>query len=245
MSTFVLVPGFWLGGWAWDKVAEVLRADGHTVHAVTLTGLGDKAHLATPETDLDTHIHDIVHVITGEDLHDVILVGHSGAGGLVTGAADRVPERIARVVYIESGPMAAGTTQMDNYGPEFKAEIERSVAAAGGSLFPLPSFEVLEQGDISLVGLGDEERALMRSRATAQPYGTMTQPLTLTGGGEKLPKTLVACSIPLEQVRAVIASGHPFFAVLSSPEWDFRELPTGHWPMFSVPEATARVLAGV
>src|SRR5215203_2563285 len=104
MATYVLVAGAWLGGWAWRETAAGLRARGHDVHPVTLTGLGDRAHLASPEVDQDTHIADLVAVLTTEDLHDVILVGHSYAGITVTGAADRVPDRIAKVVYLDSGP---------------------------------------------------------------------------------------------------------------------------------------------
>ena len=91
MTNFVLVPGFWLGGWAWDRVTARLRAAGHTVFPVTLTGLGERVHLAGPQIDLDTHITDVINLITYEALHDVVLVGHSYAGMVVTGVADRMP----------------------------------------------------------------------------------------------------------------------------------------------------------
>ncbi|MFF3438462.1 alpha/beta fold hydrolase [Streptosporangium sp. NPDC002721] len=243
MSTYVLVPGFWLGGWAWEKVTGPLREAGHDVHPVTLTGLGDRVHLAGPEVDLETHIQDIVNTVVFADLTEVILVAHSGAGAPVTGAADRIPERVARVVYVESGPPADGMTQLDLTEPDWRAFVERRVAEEGGASYPLPSWEEQERAGAGLEGLGEAEREWFASRATPQPYGTLTQPLVLKGGAAALPKTLVTCSFPLERVHAMIASGHPFFAELAGPEWSFAELPTGHWPMFSRPEELAATLA--
>ncbi|GAA4198079.1 hypothetical protein GCM10022252_47920 [Streptosporangium oxazolinicum] len=246
MSTYVLVPGFWLGAWAWERVTGPLREAGHDVHPVTLTGLGDRVHLAGPEVDLETHIQDIVHTVVFADLTEVILVAHSGAGAPVTGAADRIPERVARIVYVDSGPPADGMTQLDLTEPEWRAVVETRVAEEGGGVgYPLPSWEEQERAGASLEGLGEAEREWLASRATPQPYGTMTRPLVLKGGVDALPKTLVACSFPLEQVHALIASGHPFFAALAGPEWSFASVPTGHWPMFSKPEETAAALAAL
>ncbi|MBG0832038.1 alpha/beta hydrolase [Planomonospora sp. ID67723] len=245
-AAYVLVPGFWLGGWAWEKVTADLRAAGHDVHPVTLTGLGDRAHLATAGTDLETHIQDIVNTIVYADLHEVILVGHSGGGGPVTGAADRIPERIARVVYLDSGPLGDGMAWMDMSEPEQRGLIEQQVAGRGGGTgYPPPSWEEHEKAGVSLEGLGEAEREWFASRATPQPYGSMTRPLVLTGGADGLPRTLITCSFPLEQVHAMIAAGHPFFAALAGPEWSFAAVPTGHWPMFSKPAETAAALAAL
>ena len=102
MTTFVLVSGAWLGGWAWQGVAPALRAAGHTVYTPTLTGLGERVHLARPEVDLDTHIEDVANLLRFEDLRDVVLLGHSYAGIVVTGVADRMPDRVAEVVLLET-----------------------------------------------------------------------------------------------------------------------------------------------
>src|SRR5215210_1675622 len=102
MATFVLVPGFWLGSWAWHPIDRRLRDQGHDVYPVTLTGLGERVHLASPQVDLDTHITDVVNLIEFEDLHDVVLLGHSYAGVVVTGAADRISERISQLVYLDT-----------------------------------------------------------------------------------------------------------------------------------------------
>ena len=201
MTTYQLVAGAWLGGWAWAPVTRRLRDFGHDVYPVTLTGLGERAHLAGPDVDLDTHITDVVNTLEYDDLHEVVLVGHSYAGMVVTGAA-------------------------------------------GGWRLPMPSWAELQQGGASLDGLGDTERARMRARATDQPFGTYTQPLRLTDPArEALPKLLVSNSFPLDQVRQLIAGGHPWFKELAGPEWRLLELPTGHWAMFSRPGDLADLLA--
>ena len=248
MTTYVLVAGAWLGGWAWQPVTEALRGHGHDVHPVTPPGLGDRAHLATPEVDLDTYISDVVELLESEDLHDVVLVGHSYAGHLVTGVADRIPGRISLLAYLDAGPSPDGAAFMDLQPPAARELIERLVAEAGeGWLVPMPSWEDLEGVmGASLDGLGPEERARMRAHATPQPLRTWTQPLSLKDPArQELPKLLISCSIPLDQVRQMIASGHPWFAALAGPEWSFLELPTGHWPMFSLPDALATLLLGL
>jgi pimeloyl-ACP methyl ester carboxylesterase len=246
MTTYVLVGGAWLGGWCWRPVAGPLRAKGHDVHPVTLTGLGERSHLATPQVDLDTYIADVVNLVEFEDLQDVVLVGHSYAGLLVTGVADRIPERIALLAYLDSGPAPDGTAYVDFLPPPARELVDRLVEQAGdGWRLPMPSWEELEGVmGASLQGLGQDERGRMRGRAVAQPVRTWTQPLSLKGPARpELPKLLITCSFPLAQVRELIAGGHPWFAELAGPEWSLLELPTGHWPMFSAPGPLASLLA--
>jgi pimeloyl-ACP methyl ester carboxylesterase len=245
MASYVLVPGAWLGGWAWQPVTRRLREQGHDVHPVTLTGLGERSHLARPEVDLDTYVDDVVNLIAFEDLHDVILVGHSYAGHLITAVADRIPERISLLTYIDAGPSPDGAAFLDQAEPEARKLIERLTEESGeGWRIPLPSWEALEGTmGTSLEGLGQGERERMRTRATAQPLRTWTQPLSLRNPArEELPKLLITCSFPLAQLREMIAAGHPWFAELAQPQWSFLELPTGHWPMFSVPGPLASLL---
>lgn len=243
MVTFVLVPGFWLGGWAWRDVATPLRAAGHTVYPVTLTGLGERVHLAGPQVDLDTHITDVVNLLIYEDLRDVVLVGHSYGGIVITGVADRVPERIGRLVYVDTAPLPDGIAQIDFNAPEERRAQEQQVAAQGeGWRLPLPPWEELDEG-ATLAGLGDAERRLMRGRAVAQPFGTATQPLRLSNPSrEALPKTAIWCTLSAAQVRELVATGGPLFSPLASDDWQFIELPTGHWPMFSRPHDLAEIL---
>lgn len=243
MATFVLVPGFWLGAWAWDAVVAELRAAGHGAHAVTLTGLAERADEASPEVNVDTHVADIVRVIEDGGLRDVVLVAHSGANMPVTGAADRIPERIARVVYVDGGPLPSGMAGIDFQDPESRAHWEKRVADEGeGWMLPVPPFDAAED-PVNLAGLGEEHLAAMRERGTPQPFGTATQPLVRPEPLPDVPKTLILNTIPLPAVEQMAASGNPVFALMAGPDWTYRELPTGHWPMFSEPSALAAALA--
>ena len=148
MATFVLVPGFWLGGWAWRVVAEPLRAAGHTVYPVTLTGLGERVHLGGPQVNLDTHIADVVNLVRYEDLHDVVLAGHSYAGTVIAGVADQTPERIARLVYVDTWPLPDGVAEIEANSPEGRKAQEEVVATQGDGYFtPVWVLEQLEGGN--------------------------------------------------------------------------------------------------
>jgi pimeloyl-ACP methyl ester carboxylesterase len=248
MATYVLVGGAWLGGWCWKPVARRLRDQGHDAYPGTLTGLGERVHRASPEVDLETHITDVVNLIEFEGLREVVLLGHSYAGIVVTGAADRVPERIGQLVYLDSGPVPEGLAFLDMQPPEVREHAEREVATHGdGWRLPVPSWDELENVyGASLEGLDEQRRALMRTRAVAQPFGTYTQPLRLANAArEALPKMLITNSFPLAQVKELIASEHPWFRELAGPEWRLLDLPTGHWPMFSRPDDLAELLNGI
>jgi len=242
MTTYVLVGGAWLGGWCWQRVARRLRDDGHDVYPVTPTGLGERVHLASPEVDLDTHITDVVNVIKYEGLQDVVLLGHSYGGLVVTGAADRIPERISELVYLDTAPLPDGAVMIEKFPPEARQRVEKQVEESGdGWRFPIPPREELANM-ASLEGVEDHLR-LLYSRATPQPFGTYTQPLRLNNPTrEALPKLGIVCSFSLAQVKEMIASGNPLFRGLDGPEWRFVELPTGHWPMFSRPGDLAELL---
>jgi len=244
MTTFVLVPGAWLGGWAWQPVTRRLRDHGHDVYALSLTGLGERSHLAGRDVDLDTHVTDVVNLLEVEDLRDVVLVGHSYAGAVVTGAADRAAERIGQLVYVESGPIGDGQSFLDLSAPEARALTERLVAERGGGWrWPVPTLDELEAGGASLEGFGDEERRRFTAHAVPQPAGTITQPIRLLNPARlKIPTLGVLCTFPEAQVRELIAAGHPWFAELAGPQWRLAELPTGHWPMFSEPDRLAKLL---
>src|SRR4051812_25815531 len=123
MTNIVLVPGSWLGAWAWRDVTTQLRARGHAVHELTLTGFGDRAHLAGPETSFDTHVTDVVSHLEVEELDDVVLVGHSYAGAVVTAAAARHPQRIGRLVYLAGVVPGSGAPLIDQMPPEAAAGI--------------------------------------------------------------------------------------------------------------------------
>jgi pimeloyl-ACP methyl ester carboxylesterase len=241
-AAYVLVPGFWLGAWVWRPVADSLRELGHVVHAVDLTGMGERAPLASPETDLETHIDDLVHLLEQQDLHDVVLVGHSYGALVTTGAADRLPERVARLVYIDSGPLPEGMAQADFEGPDARAANEELVRTHGqGWRLPPPRWAELAAG---VPGVDGAAVAALVEGSQPQPWLTATQPVALTGAWEWLPRTGVLCSFSLEQVKQM-APHAPVFALMVNGDWTYVELPTWHWPMISRPAELAEVLATV
>ncbi|NDU76628.1 alpha/beta fold hydrolase [Actinomadura sp. DSM 109109] len=241
-ATFVLVPGYWLGAWAWDGVAANLRAAGHEVHAVTPAGQAERAAGAPPGADVEAQVADLLRLIEDGDLRRVVLVAHSGANMAVTGAADRVPARVARVVYVDTGPMPSGLAGIDFHDPGSRAELEKAVAEHGdGWQIPVPAFDPQED-PVGLAGLSGEHLAELRERGTPQPFGTATQALTRPDPLPDTPRTLIATSIPLAAVREMGEGGHPIFSMMVGPGWSHHELPTGHWPMLSRPADLAALL---
>ena len=244
----VLVPGAWLGGWAWRKVARRLRALGHEVHPITLTGLGERVHLASEEIDLETHITDVVNVLDFESLDDVVLVGHSYGGVVVTSVADRRAERLNAVVYVDTRPLPSGTAVADVQPPELRERQQRDVQERGdGWRWPLVDRETPASGVFgSAAGLAEQDFEALEQRATAQPYATLTTPLAL--GHERPPgvrRVGVLCTaggIDLALLRSLVAQGDPRAAVFADDDWELHELPTGHWPMFSMPDELADLL---
>ena len=238
MTTYVLVPGFWLGGWAWRSVADKLRAHGHDVYAVTLTGMGDRSHLARPDVDLEVHVTDVLNVLRYEDLTDVVLVGHSYAGAVVIPAvADRAPERIAKLVFVDTGPLPDGTAQAEFDEPDEQAATAELVKVHGdGWRLPPPPWEQVAAD----ANLDEDVLAALVERSVPQPWATATQPVSLTGAWEKLPRLGVLCGFTGEQARAMAAA--PMFRHMAGDRWEFVELPTWHWPMFSRPAELAEIL---
>ena len=233
MTTFVLVPGFFIGAWAWRPVTEALRGRGHDVYPMSLTGLGERAHLARADTDLDVHVTDVVNLLRYEDLHDVVLVGHSYGGLVTTAAADRMPERVASLVYVDTGPLPDGMAQADFTPPDVRAANEALVG--DGWRLPPPRWVDLAEGvDASVV-------ALLEERSVAQPWLTATSPVRLTGAWEKLPRLGIFSTLTVAQVREMAATV-PACRHMAGEGWRYEELPTWHWPMLSRPEELAALL---
>ncbi|WP_433047428.1 esterase/lipase family protein [Dactylosporangium sp. CS-033363] len=224
MTNFILVPGMWLGAWAWDAVAEPLRAAGHDVTAVTLGGLAERA--GEPAT-LDSHIDDIV--AAAGDRGAVTLVGHSYGGLPVRGAVERLGDRVTRVAYVDSGPVPDGTAQADFSG---LAEVD----------VPPPSFDPADDPQ-QFAGL-EGRSAELRARSTPHPKESVNGRLRLLKA-EQPPTELVVSTFAKADAEQMIAAGHPFFAGLDRRDYRVHALPTGHWPMFSRPADLASLLAAL
>jgi pimeloyl-ACP methyl ester carboxylesterase len=244
----VLVPGACLGGWAWRDVAARLRSLGHDVFPVTLTGLGERVHLASKDVDLETHIADVLGVLDYEDLRDAILVGHSYSGVVVTGAADRRPERLNAVVYLDCSPLPDGMSIADVQSPE-QRERQRALVERDGDgwRWPVPDRETLARGLFgSTAGLDDRHFAEFEQRGTPQPYGTFTTPLRLTHARPPgVRRAAILCTdggLTVAAIRTLLEQSDPRAAAFADGDWDLRELATGHWAMFSAPDQVGELL---
>ncbi|NNJ07204.1 alpha/beta fold hydrolase [Streptomyces sp. PKU-MA01144] len=226
MVNFVLVAGAWLGAWAWDDVVPELRAGGHGVRPVTLSGLAERSGVAA---GLQTHVRDVVDVVERHDLRDVVLVGHSYAGIPVGQAAERIGDRLRHVVFVDSNVPADGESFVSAW-PDGRAAVEASIAANGGFWAPLTGADCAGQG------LGDAQTGRIVARATPHPGATLTEPAVLEGALGDLPATYVKCLLDGEEPSPDVAE------LLRGEHWRLVELDTGHWPMFSRPRELARVL---
>ena len=239
MATFVLVPGAWLGAWAWEDTARALREHGHAALPLTLTGLAERAQEGGPQTDLDTHIADITDFVEKNDLRQVTLVAHSYAAAPVTGAAGRLGaggDRLERVIYLDSAPFAVGLRMLDLMPPEVASQLERQVT--DGWRLPMPPPEILGRSG-NLDDLNEDQRAGLRERATPQPFGTYTQQLAgPVEPGPGVDRVLIAC----HDFQGLLSGGVPMLAFLDHAPWRRFDLGTGHWPMLSAPVELADVL---
>ncbi|WP_327352612.1 alpha/beta fold hydrolase [Streptomyces sp. NBC_01304] len=242
-TTFVLVPGPFTGGWVWDEVASRLREAGAKVHAATLTGLGGQHQLADTETDLETHVDDVLRLIDEVPPQEqLVLVGHCYGIHPVLGAADRRPERIARVVYLDAGMPADGD-------PALKLVPDPTVhgllaAGTGPAAVPAPDREGWQRWG-STEGVPADALDRLTRLAAPQPSGTLTRPLRMSGAAAALPTTGVLCTgngSSIALVQNLMGLGDPRLLALAEPRVTFFELATGHWPMLSVPAELADVL---
>ena len=222
MSTFVLVHGAWCGGWIWRRVADLLAAEGHRVFAPTLTGLGERSHLARPDIDLDTHVADIANLIRWEELEDIVLVGHSYAGMVISAVAEAVgPEAIGAIVYVDAFLPDDGMSLAD--------------------YAPLP---LSEEADLPEWLVPPIPAAPPRSHApdcdwlnhlrTPQPRGTFVQRPSLTGAVQRVTRKTYVLATGYESVFGRFAR-----KARDDGGWQLREISSGHDPMLSHPSETA------
>jgi pimeloyl-ACP methyl ester carboxylesterase len=224
-APIILVPGFWLGAWAWDDVVSALRAEGHDVTAITLPGL-ESADADRATITLSDHVDAICQAVTAARA-PVVLAVHSGAGAPGYAASDRMPERIAAMVYVDSGP-ATGALE-----PDFDA-VE----------YPLPPWDELDE---SLDGLSDDQLETFRQRAVPEPGGAMREAGELTNDARlQVPSVVICTSFPSEQIKEAVKEGYAWIGGLAElRNVTYVDLPTSHWPMWSRPKELAAVIGDV
>jgi pimeloyl-ACP methyl ester carboxylesterase len=235
MATYVLVHGAGHGGWCYGRLAPLLRAAGHEVFTPTLTGLGERAHLLTADTSLTTHIEDVAQLLEHEDLREVILVGHSYGGMVITGAADRALPRIGQLVYLDATIPRDGEALVDSSPGARIALAAEARVVDGVELVLWPDSPIARH----IYGVEDEaDWAWMLPRLRPHPWRAFTEPLVLHQPAEiaSLPRTIINCT-PTLAVRA----GHETIERYQQADrvW---EIDTGHDLMITEPEATARLL---
>ena len=226
----MLVHGAWGGAWIWQRVLGPLRAAGHAVHAVTLTGDGERAHLRTPGISLQTHVADVLGLVEAEELQGIVLVGHSYGGMVITGAADRLLQRnagvITQMVYIDAMVPLPG----ESWGEQHSAEVvaARSAAAlANGNALPPP--------DPAGFGLNGTDRDWLRRRQVPHPFGPYREPLHFDRARwAALPRCFIDCTQPAYPTIAPMRE-----RVRQMAGFEVIEMATGHCPMVSEPAALA------
>jgi pimeloyl-ACP methyl ester carboxylesterase len=229
MATFVLVHGAWHGSWCWKRVRKLLQSEGHDVFTPTLTGVGERSHLISPQISLDTHIADVVNLIRWEELTEVVLCGHSYGGCVITGAADRVPERLRALVYLDAFIPEDGQSLHDTLPPEVReAQVRGAQERGDGWRVPPISGEFFQ--------VNIEDRAWMEAQCTPQPIATFQQRL-------RVDKTF-----PAAKCTHILATGYehspfpPFHEIARAKGWKTLKVACGHDVMLDKPAELAAML---
>lgn len=231
MANFVLIHAAWHGGWEWKRVAERLRAKGHTVCAPTLTGLGERSHLLSRDIGFETHVLDIVNAMRWEEIEDAVVCGHSYGGTVATAVVDRVPERVRAVVFADAFVALDGQNSMDMTPAWRAAEVETLVRSEGDGWFVPPAHSERYVAD-------PVDRAWLERRVSAHPYRTFIEPVKLTGGFERVPRKVYVLSSENKP--------SPFWQFYEKyhddPAWEVHQLPTLHDAMISMPDELTAIL---
>jgi pimeloyl-ACP methyl ester carboxylesterase len=235
-KTYVLVHGAFHGGWCWKDVITRLRALGHVVYRPTQTGLGERAHLIDTDPSLETFIQDIVNVIVCDDIEDVILVGHSFAGSVISAVADRIPQHLRHLVYLDAGLLQSGQCPADVPPPDIVEGYKRRAVTRESGVVVLPP------PDPANFGITDPEQlAMMRRKMSPHPFRTYFDKLELNNPlGNGMPATYIACSKPLFPNTASARA-----LAKSQPGWNYLEIPTGHNAMMTMPAELTAMLDAI
>lgn len=234
MAQFVLVHGAWHGAWCWKRVLPILRAAGHEVHAVSLTGVGERAHLLSAQINLRTHIDDVLAVIRAEELTDVVLVGHSYAGMVITGVADELLQSVVhplkKLVYLDAVTPHNGESWSSRHSDETRLSRINSAQEHEGLALPV--------SDAAVFGLKGEDLAWVNRRMTPQPMGVYQDILHFNEPRLfNVPRIFIDCTSPALKTISVMRE-----RVRHEPHWQVLEIETGHDAMISAPEELSEAL---
>jgi pimeloyl-ACP methyl ester carboxylesterase len=228
MATFVLVHGAWHGAWCWRRVARLLQSAGHEVFAPTLTGVGERSHLLNPAINVDTHILDVVNEMKWQGLNDVVLVGHSYGGMVVSGVAEKMEKAIASLVMLDAFMPEDGQAVLDIYPPEMREPVLAALRSGATTMPPRSA---------ALFKVNEKDRAWVDAQCTPQPIQCSLQKLSLTGARERIGKRtyIRAAGYPNPYFDAGLASAR-------ARSWRTYEVPCGHDVMLDMPVRLAEIL---
>jgi pimeloyl-ACP methyl ester carboxylesterase len=230
-KTILVAHGAWSAGWVWKKMHPLMTAAGHRLITPTQTGLGEREHLATPAVDLDTHIQDLLGVIKHEELNEFVLLGHSYGGMVATGVADRVPERISQLIYLDAFVPRDGQSLLDLQGPDAaRAMRERVKAGDGWRVQPNPPPPDTPPDDLKWI----------QAHRMAHPFKCFDTPVHLKNGDAKMPRAYIYC-----QRRSAADPFRKFAERAKQEHWDYREIDSSHSPHVTAPEALAALLGSI
>lgn len=231
MAKFVLVPGAWLGAWAWKRVVPILEEGGHSAFPITLTGMGERVHLASEDLGMETAIQDVMNVIKYNDLDDFVLVGHSFAGKVAAAVADRVPDKVKLILYVDAFRPEKVRTPQGGFDPtrEF------------GNLKPGAWAIPLTEAVVDSIGkdVKGQDRNWLMSQATPWPVKPPMEPITLSKGFDSVKSAYIFCTASGDPVDEIVAGK---WGKLDGP---YKLIDSGHWPMITKPEELARDLVSL
>jgi pimeloyl-ACP methyl ester carboxylesterase len=231
---FVLLHGGRHGGWCWKRVAAPLRREGHEVYSPTLTGLGDRAHLLSPDVGLSTHVKDLVALFEYEDIQDAVLVAHSYGGIVANGAMEELADRVRYLVYVDAQLPRTGESMLDLVGPEGAEKMRALVDEQGEGWFLPPT-------DASYWGVTDPaDLAWMNKRITAQPFKTYTDPVGSTDRAWAHPGLFIECAVPLEAFPIPLDRAKQ--RSRTDERFDYQVLDAGHDAQVTAPDELASIL---
>ncbi len=231
MHTFVLIHGGWHGAWCWSRVAKRLREDGHDVFTPSLTGLADRSHLLTDTVGLKTHVDDVVNLLKWENLSDVVLVGHSYGGIVISEVAERAAPALRAVVFLDAFLPDDGQSLAEIAAPRVRELIAQALAAGETTLAPFPA---------TVFNLNEADRAWVDAKCTPQPLRTFTDRVSLSGARDRIARKAY--------VRATAYESATYDAALAQTRaagWRTYEVPCGHDVMIDMPERLAEILVEV